>query len=158
VGRFDVTAVGKDHGLMETPEHVFRDFLRTRKLKYTTERLAILKAVQKFGRPFEAEELLLTLRESEYRISKATIYRTLKHLLDAGLIKQVYFGGGKQAHYDFVNSADAHDHLVDFDTGKIIPFASEQIAQLSQEIAKKLGFTPVYHRFQIVARKNPPAS
>lgn len=142
---------------METPEHVFRDFLRTHKLKYTTERLAILKSVQKFGRPFEAEELLLTLRESEYRISKATIYRTLKHLLDAGLIKQVYFGGGKQAHYDFVNAADGHDHLVDLDTGRILPFNNEKIAQLSQEIAKSLGFSAVYHRFQIVARKTPPA-
>ena len=61
---------------MDTPEQRFRDFLRQRHLKYTTERLAILKAVQKFNRPFEAEELLLTLRESDYRVSKATIYRT----------------------------------------------------------------------------------
>ena len=141
---------------METPEHLFRDFLRARKLKYTTERLAILKAVQKFGRPFEAEELLLTLRESEYRISKATIYRTLKHLLDAGLIRQAHFGDGKQAHYDFVDAADAHDHLLDLETGKIIPFSNEKISQLSQDIAKKLGFSAVYHRFQIVARKIPP--
>ena len=47
---------------MDTPEHLFRDFLRQRRLKYTTERLAILKMVQQFGRPFEAEELLLELR------------------------------------------------------------------------------------------------
>ncbi|HVS71115.1 MAG TPA: transcriptional repressor [Phycisphaerae bacterium] len=141
---------------METPEHVFRDFLRQRKLKYTTERLAVLKAVQKFGRPFEAEELLLALRESEYRISKATIYRTLKHLLEAGLIRQTHFGGGKQAHYDFVGgegAATAHDHLVDLETGKIIPFSNEEVTRLSREIAKKLGFTVAYHRFQIVARK-----
>jgi Fur family ferric uptake transcriptional regulator len=142
------------HLPMDTPEHVFREFLRDRNLKYTTERLAILKAVQKFGRPFEAEELLLALRESDYRISKATIYRTLKHLLDAGLIKQVHFGvGGKQAHYDFVSLTDAHDHLVDADTGKIIPFSSELVTKLSEEIARKMGFESVSHRFQIIARK-----
>ncbi|MCL2648803.1 MAG: hypothetical protein FWD61_17690, partial [Phycisphaerales bacterium] len=50
---------------MTTPEQQFRDFLRQHKLKYTTERLAILNAVQKFARPFEAEELLLTLRDFE---------------------------------------------------------------------------------------------
>jgi len=139
----------------QNPEHVFRDFLRQRKLKFTTERLAILKAVQHFKRPFEAEELLLELRDSDTRASKATIYRTLKHLLDVGLLKQVHFGGSKQAHYDFVNPADAHDHLLDLDTGKIIPFSSDSVIKLREEIAKKMGFTALSHRFQIIARKNP---
>lgn len=140
-----------------TPEQTFRDFLRQRRLKYTSERLAILSAVQKFGRPFEAEELLLILRESDDRISKATIYRTLKHLLDAGLIKQVHFSSAKQAHYDFVSESNAHDHLLDIDTGKIIPIDSAAIAALSRQIAEKHGFTALYHRFQIVARKPPAA-
>ncbi|HVT80508.1 MAG TPA: Fur family transcriptional regulator [Phycisphaerae bacterium] len=135
------------------PEQHFRDFLKQRRLKLTVERLALLAAVQKFGRPFEAEELLLELREAGQRISKATIYRTLKHLLDAGLLKQVYFGGGKQAHYDFIDPADAHDHLMDLDSGKIIPISSEQIVKLREEIARKMGFTAVSHRFQIFARR-----
>jgi Fur family ferric uptake transcriptional regulator len=139
----------------ETPEQIFREFLRQRKLKYTTERLAILKAVQRFGRPFEAEELLLNLREGDYRISKATIYRTLKHLVDAGLIKQVMFGNNKQAHYDFVAAENAHDHLLDLDTGRIIPFSNELVVKLREHIAKKMGFEAVSHRFQIIARAKP---
>jgi Fur family transcriptional regulator, ferric uptake regulator len=139
----------------ESPEQLFREFLRQRKLKYTTERLAILKAVQRFGRPFEAEELLLSLREGDYRISKATIYRTLKHLLDAGLLKQVMFGTNKQAHYDFVAAENAHDHLLDLDTGRIIPFSNELVIKLREHIAKKMGFEAVSHRFQIIARAKP---
>jgi Fur family ferric uptake transcriptional regulator len=135
------------------PEQHFRDFLRQRRLKLTLERIAILAAVEKFGRPFEAEELLLELREAGQRISKATIYRTLKHLLDAGLLKQVHFGGGKQAHYDFVDPANTHDHLVDVESGRIIPISSEQVVKLREEIARKMGFTAVSHRFQILARK-----
>ena len=100
---------------------------------------------------------MLELREQNLRVSKATIYRTLKHLLEAGLLKQVHFGigagGGKQAHYDYVNPADAHDHLVDLDTGKIIPFSSELAVALCEEIARKMGFTAVSHRFQILARR-----
>jgi Fur family transcriptional regulator, ferric uptake regulator len=135
-----------------TPEQLFRDFLRPRRLKFTVERSAILQAVQTFGRPFEAEELLLELREGPYRISKATVYRTLKHLLSAGLLKQVHFGGGKQAHYDYIDPANAHDHLVDLETGKIIPFSSEQVVKLREEIARKMGFVAVGHRFQIIAK------
>ena len=135
-----------------TPEQLLRDFLRQRRLKFTVERSALLQAVQKFGRPFEAEELLLELREGPYRISKATVYRTLKHLVSAGLLKQVHFEGGKQAHYDYIDPADAHDHLVDLETGKIIPFSSEQVVKLREEIARKMGFVAVGHRFQIIAK------
>ena len=135
-----------------SPDQLFRDFLRQRRLKFTVERSAILQAVRKFGRPFEAEELLLVLREGPCRISKATVYRTLKHLLAAALLKQVHFGGGKQAHYDYIDSADAHDHLLDLETGKIIPFSSEQVVKLREEIAKKMGFVAVGHRFQILAK------
>ena len=141
---------------METPEQIFRGFLRKRGLKYTGERGAIVAAVQGFGRLFEAEELLLELRERDLRISKATVYRTLKHLLDAGVLKQVHLGGAKQAHYDFVDPADrggAHDHLVDLESGKIIPFSSELVVKLREEIARKMGFEAVSHRFQIIAKR-----
>ena len=70
-------------------------------------------ALRSRRRQYEMRDLLLSLREGDYRISKATIYRTLKHLLDAGLIRQVVFGSNKQAHYDFVSAANAHDHLLE---------------------------------------------
>jgi Fur family ferric uptake transcriptional regulator len=145
---------------METAEHIFREFLRERKLKYTRERLAILEAAARFGRPFEAEELLLTLRENDYRVSKATIYRTLKHLVDAGLLRQVFFGAAKQAHYDFSGPGAAgrgsdHDHLLDLDTGRIVPFSNEAIVKLRDEIARRMGFDAVGHRFQIMGRRKP---
>jgi Fur family ferric uptake transcriptional regulator len=135
------------------PESLFRDFLRQRRLKFTTERQAILATVQAFRRPFEAEELLLELREAEHRISRATIYRTLKHLMDAGLLKQVHFGGSKQAHYDFVDPAHGHDHMVDLESGQIIPFTSDSLVKLRDEIARRMGFVAVSHRFQILARR-----
>jgi Fur family ferric uptake transcriptional regulator len=141
---------------MDSPEHIFRAFLKDGRLKFTAERAAILEAVQHFGRPFEAEELLLELREQDLRVSKATIYRTIKHLLEAGLLKQVHFGltgGGKQALYDYINPADAHDHLVDLDTGKIIPFSSDLAVKLREEIARSMGFIAVSHRFEILARR-----
>jgi len=137
------------------PETLFRDFLRERRLKLTTQRADILAHVQRFHRPFEAEEILLQLREADHRISKATLYRTLKHLLEAGILKQVHFGGGKQSHYDLVDPARGHDHLVDIDTGKIIPFSSDLVVKLREEISRKMGFTAVSHRFQIIARRKP---
>ncbi len=141
---------------MTAADHIFREFLRQRQLKFTTERLAILKAVQSFRRPFEAEELLLSLREAGARISKATIYRTLKHLLDAGLLRQVFFGSGKQAHYDYTYGelgGAEHDHLLDLETGRIIPFSNEAVIKLRDQIARRMGFSALSHRFQITGRR-----
>ncbi len=139
---------------MDSIEQLFKQFLRERKLKLTSERMAILKIVQEFGRPFEAEELLLNLRESGFRVSKATVYRTLKHLMESNLVKQVFFGGSKQSHYDFVGGGGAtHDHLLDLETGKIVPFDNELVIKLREHIARKLGFKAVGHRFQIIGRR-----
>jgi Fur family ferric uptake transcriptional regulator len=140
---------------MDAAEEVFRKFLRQRKLKYTNERHTLVRVVAEFGRPFEAEELLLALREADQRISKATVYRTLKHLVESGLVKQIYFGTGKQSHYDFTGptGAAAHDHLVDLDTGKIVPFSSAALIKLRDQVAKEMGFTAVSHRFQIMVRR-----
>lgn len=143
---------------MDAAEQRFRAFLRQHKLKYTSERQGILRAAARFGRPFEAEELLLALRESEQRISKATVYRTLKHLVEAGLLNQIYFGAGKQSHYDYAGDPGeaAHDHLLDLDTGKIVPFSSPALIKLRDQIALEMGFLPVGHRFQIIARRRGP--
>jgi Fur family ferric uptake transcriptional regulator len=146
---------------MDAAEQLFLRFLKERRLKVTSERRAILRTVANFGRPFEAEELLLRLRAGGEGGggeggggSKATVYRTLKHLLDAGLLKQIHFGAGAQAHYDFVPAGQAsHDHLLDLDTGKVIPFSNPALVELRDRIARELGFEAVSHRFQIIARK-----
>ena len=142
---------------MDPAEQHFRDFLRQRKLKLTNERVALLRAVRGFSRPFEAEELLLTLRDTDYRISKATVYRTLKHLIEARLVRRNFFGGGKQSHYEFIGAGGetdvGFDHLVDMESGQIITFPNELVIKLRQEIAGKLGYHATGHRFQIIGRR-----
>jgi Fur family ferric uptake transcriptional regulator len=148
-------AANGNNSRMEQVEQVFRAFLRDKRLKYTKERMAILNAVQAFGRPFEAEELLLALRQRGAGASKSTVYRTLKHLSEARLVKQSFFGSSTQSHYDYVGGGDSHDHLLDLASGKITPFSNEEVVALRDRIAAEMGFTAVTHRFQIIARKRP---
>ncbi len=138
---------------MESAQNIFRTFLHDHKLKYTLERRVVLEVIERFDRPFEAEELLLALRREQHRVSKATVYRTLKQLVECQLINQIFFGTGKQSYYDFLGTQRGHNHLVDVQTGKIIPFASPEIALLRDRIAQEMGFTPVSHRFQILGRR-----
>ena len=137
---------------MEQAQELFKTFLHDHGQKYTEERRIVLEVIESFDRPFEAEELLLALRRQQHRVSKATVYRTLKHLVECLLVNQIFFGTGKQSYYDFVGTQRGHDHLVDVQTGKIIPFSSPEIAALRDRIAREMGFTPVALRFQILGK------
>jgi Fur family transcriptional regulator, ferric uptake regulator len=129
---------------------VFRRFLKSKHLKYTPERADILNAIIDMGDVFEAEELLLTMRSQGHDVSKATIYRTIHLLLEAGIITQALFDA-KQAHYQLIYGKTPRDFMVCMKTGKLVEFASAELVALRDRICKELGWQPVGHRFQIYA-------
>src|SRR5438270_410208 len=66
---------------------VFRRYLHKTKLKFTPERAMILDAVLRKEGLFEPEGLIEHLKSLGHRVSRATVYRTLSHLQDAGILK-----------------------------------------------------------------------
>ncbi len=135
---------------MDAADNIALEFLSQRGLKITAGRRAIIREIIAFGRPFEAEELLLNLGRHPERVSKATVYRTLKHLVDGGLINQVFFGPAKQSYYDFAGSGAAHAHLADVQSGKIVEFTNPEVVQLCRKIARQLGYRYISHRFLVL--------
>lgn len=127
---------------------VFRRFLKSQDLKYTKERADVLDAIIARDGPFEAEELLLDLRGRGLDVSKATVYRTIRLLLDAGIITQSLFDA-KQSHYELLYGQAPRDVLVCMKTGRRIEFRSRELAELRDRICRELGWAPVGHRFQI---------
>src|SRR5438876_7724410 len=70
---------------------IFRRYLHAQKLKFTPERAMILDAALRKSGLFEAEQLVDDLKKLGHQASRATLYRTLNHLQDAGILKQVFF-------------------------------------------------------------------
>jgi Fur family ferric uptake transcriptional regulator len=135
--------------VIQTAEHVFREYLRDRSLKYTTERRLVLQAVMRNDEHFEAEQLLLDMRQAQARVGKATVYRTLKLLVDCGIVKEVHFSN-KQVHYEHTYGQDAHDHMVCRKCGRIIEFGSRDVTRLRTVLAARHRFHALLHRFQII--------
>jgi Fur family ferric uptake transcriptional regulator len=129
---------------------VFRRFLKSRDLKYTQERADVLDAIIARDGTFEAEELLLDLRARGHDVSKATVYRTIRLLLDAGIITQSLFDS-KQSHYELLYGREPRDCMVCMKTGRRIEFSSQELVALRDRICRELGWQPVGHRFQIFA-------
>ena len=133
---------------MLSKEDIFKEYLLSKNLKFTAERQTILDRVFANHKHFEADELLVDLRQNKLKISKATIYRTLSLLVKSGLLREVIFGE-RHAHYEQVYGHEHHDHLVCNNCGKIIEFVEHRIEKLQDEVCKKNKFEPESHRLQI---------
>ncbi len=142
-------AIGQSTGDIIPPMcSVFRRFLKRTGLKFTPERAQILDAVSRKQHVFEAEQLLYEMRDAGLSVSKATIYRTLKHLLDAGIITEVLIDA-KQAHYRLSYGQAPRGHLVCVETGKVIEIPSPWLTALRDKICHNNGFEPVSTRLVI---------
>jgi Fur family ferric uptake transcriptional regulator len=127
---------------------VFRRYLHQTKLKFTPERAMILDAVLRKEGLFEPEGLIDHLKTLAHKVSRATVYRTLSHLQDAGILKQIFFDN-KQSYYEVIAGRQTNDYLICVATGKVIEFNSDKLRALRDEICKLHGFEPLSHRFQV---------
>ena len=133
---------------IRSAENIFREYLRHRGLKYTPERHTLLQEVLSNPEHFEAEQLLISLRQAGKRVAKATIYRTLPLLVECGIINQVQFGDS-MARYEHTFGQDPHDHMVCRRCRRIIEFDSSEVLRLREELSRRFKFEPISHRFQI---------
>src|SRR5438552_13345796 len=127
---------------------IFRRYLHDQKLKFTPERAMMLDAVLRKPGLFDPETLVADFKQLGHRVSRATVYRTLSHLQDAGILKQVFFDN-KQSYYEVIAGRQQNDYLICVETGQVIEFNSERLRALRDEICKQHGFEPVSHQFHI---------
>ena len=134
--------------LVRPHEAIFRRFLKQHGLKFTPERAKILDAVLAKEGVFEADELTYEMRESGHRVSKATIYRTLKHLLDADIVREVLIDP-KQIHYQRSFGQETTGHLVCVEVNQVIEFPAPQLEQLAEQICREHGYDMLHYRFVV---------
>jgi len=124
----------------------WKQFLAEHKLNTTQQRELIVDYFLKSTDHQSIDELLFKVRKRSPKVGYATVYRTLKLLVDAGLATQRQFGDG-QARYEL--SGDHHDHLICTKCGKIVEFEDAAIEKLQDGIAERFGFMLQRHRHEL---------
>jgi Fur family transcriptional regulator, ferric uptake regulator len=125
----------------------WRDYIQDKRLNITAQREAIVEMFLRTRDHVSIDELLTKVRKRQPRVGYATVYRTLKLLVDSGLAVERQFGDG-QARYEVVG--DHHDHLICVKCGLILEFEDEEIERLQDRIASRLGgFTVLRHRHEL---------
>lgn len=142
--------------IMEPLCAVFRRALRNEGLKYTPERAQVLDAILAFDGLFEAEQLIDSLKADGRRVSKATVYRTIKLLQDAGIIQRVPFDD-EQAHYHVAYGRGPEDLIIRLDTREMIVADVPELIPLREALCERMGLTCRGHRLHIFAERMTPA-
>ncbi|MBS1118054.1 MAG: ferric uptake regulator, Fur family [Deltaproteobacteria bacterium] len=125
----------------------WRTYVQDRRLNVTSQREAIVEQFLRTREHVSIDELLGKVRKRQPKVGYATVYRTLKLLVDSGLAIERQFGDG-QARYEVVG--DHHDHLICMKCGLILEFEDAEIERLQERIAQRLGgFTVLRHRHEL---------
>jgi len=144
----DIPVQACDKPLIPPMCAIFRRFLKQRRLKFTAERAKILDVILSKSGVFEAEQLMYEMRQANHRVSKATIYHTLKHLLKANVISEVLIDS-KQAHHQLSFGLKPKGYLVCLKTNEIVEFAAPQIEVLHNNICREHGYKPISFQFVV---------
>lgn len=125
----------------------FISFLKSKDLKYTGQRQALAEWVFKHPEHFTADDLVIAFQENRW-VSKATIYRTLSLMVEAGLLEEEDFNEGYKTYEIKFNRAH-HDHLICIKCNKVIEFENREIEKIQEKIAGENGFILESHTLKL---------
>ena len=125
--------------MKNSTQQTFQNYLSESGLKSTLQRNIILDAFLLVDRHVRVDDLCLILRAEHRNMGHATVYRTLKLFVEAGIARELHFGDGF-TRYEPVTEGKQHDHLVCNVCNHITEFKTGAIEQLKDEIARSQGF------------------
>lgn len=87
-----------------------------------------------------ADDLVDLIRREDHKISRATVYRTLQWMVDAGIARKVDFGEGR-FRFEHSYRHPRHFHLICKSCNRSSEFLSSDIEALLEEVAAARNFT-----------------
>lgn len=132
-----------------SPLERFEEFVQSRGKRRSSQRRIIVEQVFSHHDHFDADDLLAQLRKvaDEQKVSRATVYRTLGELVEAGLLREMDLKGRKVYEHDY--GYPQHDHLHCQKCDKLIEFSSDALKAIREAVGREHQFRVLGHRLII---------
>ena len=128
-----------------SPVEKFREFLMTQGLRLTHERRTVVDEIFSSHEHFDTDEIVARMST---RVSRATIYRSIGLLEEAGLIRKVARTQGREV-YEHDYGYPQHGHLICEKCNSLIEFTEESISPILDQVAAEHGFRVTGHRLEV---------
>ncbi|MCA8943142.1 MAG: transcriptional repressor [Planctomycetes bacterium] len=127
------------------------EYMRKNGLRWTSQRRQIAREAFATHDHFSADDLLDVCKQKDVRVSRATVYRTLGMLEEAGFVEGLDTGdGGKK--YEHVLGHEHHDHMVCTKCGRIIEFFDQELERRQERAASRHGFLIESHSLKLFGK------
>ena len=129
----------------QSPEEKFREYLLSRPTpqRFTDQQRDLVAHIFARHKHFDTDELLADLKAASRTVSRATVYRTLTKLVDAGLLRRIELG--PRTVYDHDYGYPQHEHLVCDSCHAMIEFQHPAIDAAMKQIAAEHNFRVAGH-------------
>lgn len=124
----------------QSPEEKFREFLasRPRAQRFTGQQRDMVRFIFSKHNHFDADQLIDEMKQNSFQVSRATIYRTLKKLVEAGLLRKLEFG--TRMYYEHDYGYPQHDHMYCTVCERVIEFQHPAMASVLRDVSQKENF------------------
>jgi len=125
---------------MQEHEARFEAFLAKKGLKFTQGRRLILEMVFNLHEHFDVEQMYDRIRKLSRDVSRATVYRTIPLLVEAGLIQRSVRGETRDT-YEHIFGHPKHAHWVCTKCGILVETNMRELTRILQNSAKTQNFS-----------------
>ena len=122
------------------PQSAYVERLRPPGGRRSSKRELIVNVFLRQQGHLSADDLVALMRSEDQRISRATVYRTLRWMVEAGIARKVDFGEGR-FRFEHSYRHPRHFHLICESCNRSYEFLSSDVESLLEEVAEARRFT-----------------
>lgn len=122
----------------------YTQYLERSHLSLTRGRSRVFETVMNAHGHFAPEEIVKTCQQNKTKVSRATIYRSIKELLESGVIRLTAFGE-KHQHYEHLYDEKPHHHARCIKCGIMIEFPDKKEDEIYRPLLEEKGFDILGH-------------
>jgi Fur family ferric uptake transcriptional regulator len=132
-----------------SPTEKFQEYLTTRGMRLTRERMIFVEEVFADHEHFDADTLVERVgrRMDGRSVSRSSVYRNLTLLEEAGMIRKVARQNDRDV-YEHDYGYAQHDHFICEKCGQLIEFSNDKIREMVEKISAEYGFRLSHHRLE----------
>jgi Fur family ferric uptake transcriptional regulator len=133
----------------QTPENKFREYLASRPTpqRFTGQQRDMVRFIFAQHNHFDAEQLIDDMKRAGFQVSRATVYRTLTKLVDAGLLRRLELGPRMFYEHDY--GYPQHEHMYCQKCGRVIEFQDAALDEIMRRVCQQHNFQTSNHTFII---------